>query len=219
MTIQQFQELYYIAQSTDFDLDKSIKMVGAVTGKTPEQVELMPIDKFNKLCARVTKEFEVLDKRLYKTKPKSLILASGRLYKINYEINKPPINAGKYVEVITFGKEVIPNLHRIMASIVTPVKWRLGKLIPYELDHWEIARDMERMSFEAAYHAAVFFYTHYSVSMKLIQPFLIKELMKKGVAREKAEEVLSSSSSILDGFTTPKWSQTLKTYLLNRFGN
>src|SRR5690606_29522185 len=124
------------------------------------------------------------------------------------------INAGKYVEVITFGKEVIPNLHRIMASIVTPVKWRLGKLIPYELDHWEIARDMERMSFEAAYHAAVFFYTHYSVSMKIIQPFLIKELMKKGVPREKAEEVLSSSSSILDGFTTPKWSQNLKTYLL-----
>src|SRR5690606_6704168 len=104
MTIQQFQELYYIAQSTDFDLDKSIKMVGAVTGKTPEQVELMPIDKFNKLCSKVTKEFEVLDKRLYKTKPKSLVLASGRLYKINYEINKPPINAGKYVEVITFGK-------------------------------------------------------------------------------------------------------------------
>src|SRR5690606_41930013 len=56
------------------------------------------------ICSKVTKEFEVLDKRLYKTKPKSLVLASGRLYKINYEINKPPINAGKYVEVITFGK-------------------------------------------------------------------------------------------------------------------
>jgi len=50
MTIKQFQELYYVATSEDMDLDKSIKMVGIVTGKTPEQVEKMSMRKFNILC-------------------------------------------------------------------------------------------------------------------------------------------------------------------------
>lgn len=218
MKIKQFQELYYIAKSSDEDIDKSIKMVGAITGKTPDQVDSMQMDKFNRLCVKIQKQFEILNKKILNTRPRNIVLVNGRLYRINYEVSKPPINAGKYVEVITFGKEVIPNLHKIMASIVTPVKWRMGKLIPYEREHFEIAHDMEEMNFEAAYNAAVFFYTHYRVSMQLIRPYLLKELERKGVSRMKAEETLSASLNILDGFTMPKWSQTLKTYLLNRFG-
>lgn len=216
MTIKQFQELYFIAQNKDYDFDKSIKMVGVVTGQTPEQIEAMPMAKFNRICKRIQKRFEIFDKNLLKGKPKKLLMVNGRFYLINYKVDKQPINAGKYVEVVTFGKDVVQNLHKIMASIVTPVNF-WGK--PYERTHDEIATDMEGVNFEAAYQAAVFFYTHYKISMQLIQPYLMKELTARGAVRERVEEVLNSSQSILDGYTMPNWSLNLRGYLLNRFGS
>lgn len=215
MTILQFQQLYFITQSKELDFDKSVKMVGAVTGMTPDQVDQLPMAKFNKLCAKIQKHLDVLGQNMMKGKPRKLVMVKGRLYQIHYRVDKLPINAGRYVETITFGKDVIANLHKIMASISTPVNWR-GK--PYERDHADVAADFESMNFEAAYHAAVFFYTHYRVSMQLIQPYLIRELVSKGADREQATAILNSSLTILDGFTMPNWSQNLKGYLLNRFG-
>lgn len=215
MTIKQFQELWYISQSTEYDLDKSIKMVGVVTGMTPDEVEKLPMIKFNKICARIQNSFEIFNKKLLSTKPKQYVFVNRRIYKLHYRVDKLPINAGKYVEVVTFAKDVVNNLHKIMASIAEPINWR-GK--PYKRDHDDIARDFEQVNFEAAYHAAVFFYTHYRVSMQLIQPYLVKELMSKGVTKEKAEGTLNDLLMYLDGCTMPKWSQISKGYLLNRFG-
>ena len=64
MTIKQFQELYYVATSKDMDFDKSIKMVGIVTKKTPEQVEKMSMIRFNLLCAKVYNQFKIFEKDL-----------------------------------------------------------------------------------------------------------------------------------------------------------
>lgn len=215
MTILQFQQLYFIAQSTDIDFDKSIKMVGVVTGKTPEQVENMNMHKFNWICSGIQKKFDIFSKDLLKSKPKNLVFIKGRFYKLHYRIDRQPINAARYIETITFGTDVVNNLHKIMASIATPVNWR-GK--PYERLHEDIATDFESMDFEAAYHAAVFFYTLYRASMQIIQPYLIKELTAKGVNKTEAEETLNNSLQILDGFIMPKWSLNLKQFLLNRFG-
>ena len=216
MTIKQFQELYFIAQNKEYDFDKSIKMVGVITGQTPEQIETMPMGKFNKVCQRIQKQFYVFDKNLLKGKPKKLVMVNGRFYRINYKVDKKPITAGKYVEVLTFGTSIVENLHKVMASIVTPVTFT-GK--PYHREHDEIASDMESVNFEAAYHAAVFFYTQYKVSMQLIQPYLVKELTPMGVEKEKVIQTLSNLQNILDGFTMPKWSLNTRAYLLNRFGN
>jgi hypothetical protein len=215
MTILQFQELYYIAQGKDIDIDKSIKMVGVITGQTPAQVEKMPMAKFNRICANITKSFEHLSSHLLKTKPQSIVFVKGRFYRLHYRIDREPINAGKYVEAVTFGKDVVENLHKIMATIATPITWR-GK--EYSRPHEDIAKDFESMDFKAAYHAAVFFYTHYRVSMQIIQPYLVKELVAKGQSREEVEVILNNSLTILDGFTMPKWSLNLRQYLLNRYG-
>lgn len=217
MTIKQFQELFYIAQTKEVDFDKSIKLVGVVTGKTPEQVESLSMKRFNKICAGIKKHFEIFDKNLLKGKPKNIVLVKGRLYQLHYKVDNEPINAGRYVEVVTFSKDVVNNLHKIMASIATPVRWRWFKFVPYKRDHSLIATDFEEMKFEAAYHAAVFFYTHYRVSMQLIQPYLMKELEGK-VSKEIVEETWSNLLKTLDGFIMPKWSQNLKEYLLNRYG-
>ena len=212
MTIKQFQELYYVATSEDMDFDKSIKMVGIVTGKTPEQVERMSMIKFNFLCGMVHRQFKIFEKDLMKGKPKKIFKVGKRFYKINYDVTK--CKSSTYVEVSTFSTDIIQNLHKIMASIVTPVKFKWGRWV----EHEELASDLEQMDFEVAYHAAVFFYTLFNVSMRVIQPYLVSEMTKKGIAKEKAEEILMTSQNILDGFIMPKWSQTSKEYLLNRFG-
>ena len=212
MTIKQFQELYYVATSEDMDLDKSIKMVGIVTGKTPEQVEKMSMRKFNILCGAVHNHFKIFEKDLLKGKPKKIVRVGKRFYRINYDVTK--CKSSTYVEVSTFSTDIIQNLHKIMASIVTPVKFKWGRWV----EHEELASDLEQMDFEVAYHAAVFFYTLFNVSMRVIQPYLVNEMTKKGIAKEKAEEILMISQNILDGFIMPKWSLTSKEYLLNRFG-
>ena len=212
MTIKQFQELYYVATSEDMDLDKSIKMVGIVTGKTPEQVERMSMIKFNFLCGMVHRQFKIFEKDLMKGKPKKIFRVGKRFYRINYDVTK--CKSSTYVEVSTFSTDIIQNLHKIMASIVTPVKFKWGRWV----EHEELASDLEQMDFEVAYHAAVFFYTLFNVSMQVIQPYLINEMMKKGIAKEEATEMLTNSQSILDGFIMPRWSLTSKEYLLNRFG-
>ena len=212
MTIKQFQELYYVATSEDMDLDKSIKMVGIVTGKTPEQVEKMSMRKFNILCGAVHNHFKIFEKDLLKGKPKKIVRVGKRFYRINYDVTK--CKSSTYVEVSTFSTDIIQNLHKIMASIVTPVKFKWGKWV----EHEELASDLEQMDFEVAYHAAVFFYTLFNVSMQVIQPYLINELKKKGISKEEATEILTNSQSILDGFIMPRWSLTSKEYLLNRFG-
>ena len=215
MTIKQFQELYYVATSKDMDFDKSIKMVGIVTKKTPEQVEKMSMIRFNLLCAKVYNQFKIFEKDLLKGKPKKIIRVGKHFYKVNYDVTK--CKASSYVEVSTFSTEIVQNLHKIMASIVTPIKFRWGKWV--EVEHEDIAKQMEELDFEVAYQAAVFFYTLFNVSMTAIQPYLVDEIIKTGkISREEAEQTLTISQNILDGFTMPRWSQTSKEYLLNRFG-
>jgi hypothetical protein len=77
---------------------------------------------------------------------------------------------------------------------------------------------MENVEFEAAYHAAVFFYLQYQILMQVIQPYLVQEATKKGMERATVTEALVNFNSLLGGFTMPIWSQNLREYLLLRFG-
>lgn len=220
MTILQFQELYFIANSEDADLDKSIKMVGVVTGKTPEVVERMNMHRFNRICANVQRHFEIFNKNLLKGKPVKAIRVNGHWYRLHYNVARLPVNAGKYVEALTFSKNIIDNLHKIMATIAEPIKWSWRKMafVPVKREHEDIASDMEKADFEVAYRSAVFFYTLYRVSMQITQPYLVKELMRKGANKQTANQTIADFLQITDGFTMPKWSLNLKLYLLNRFG-
>jgi hypothetical protein len=216
MTILQFQELYFIAQGKDFDFDKSVKMAGVMSGKTPDEVDKMPMKRFNSLCAKIQKQFEVFNKDLKTGKPIRYAVVKGRFYQFNY--THKDINAGKYVEALTFGQDTVTNLHKIMATIATPMKLSGIKLVPTKRLHEDIAKDMESLNFMAAYQAAVFFYTLYNVSMQIIQPYLVSEAVTKGMRREEVEATLTNLTQIMDGFTMPNWSQNLKGYALNRFG-
>jgi hypothetical protein len=211
MKVKQFQELYFISKGEDIDFDKSIKMVGVLTGKVPEQVEAMKMKAFNKQCAKIVKAFEIFGKDLMNGKPSKYLFVNGRIYRLNYDLQK----ASKYVEGITFAKDIINDIHKLLATIAEPINWR-GKV--YHMEHADIAKDMENVEFEAAYHAAVFFYLQYQILMQVIQPYLVQEATKKGANKETVTEALVNFNSLLDGFTMPRWSVNLKEYLLMRFG-
>jgi len=165
-------------------------------------------------------KFEVIHKKITNYNRPKYIKVNKRRYKINYHIEKEPMNAGKYVEAITFGKDVIDNLHKLLATMSTPIKfnWRKLKYVPYERDHMDIATDMENVDFEVAYHAAVFFYLLYQISMQVSLPYLVKETKMKGMTEDMTRQLVNDLMSILDGLPMPKWSQISKEYLLNRFG-
>lgn len=215
MKIKTFQELYYISQLPDSDFDKSIKLVGCILGKTPEEVENMNMLKFNALCRMINKKFEILATKFHKGKPRNVVFVRGRWYRLHYDVARHPHNAGKYVEAITFAKDVVPNLHKIMATMAEPINW-LGK--PYKRDHRDIAADMEHLDFEVAYHAAVFFYLMYKVSMKVSRPYLERTLTMRGMTTEAVRLLLDNFMNILDGLPTPKWCQNSQEYLSHRFG-
>ena len=213
MTIKTFQELHYIATGEDSDFDKSVKMVACLTGITPDKVDAMPMRKFNYYCRQIAKKFEVIAGKMHKGKPRNWVFVRGRLYRLQYDARK--INAGKYVEALTFNNDVVQNLHKIMATIAVPVNWR-GKVV--QRNHDLIAADMEHLDFEVAYQCAVFFYLLYRVSMKVSLPYLVQQAVRQGADRQMTERALTDFISITDGFAMPNWYQTSREYLSNRFG-
>jgi len=123
ITVGQFQAMYKIHGMEMEPEDKAAQLVMAMTGRGVDEVYNMPLSKFNRLCREAESALGLLGVELYNSKPAKFIRAGGNLYGLNYEIKKPPFNAGKYVEVVTFSNDLIANLHLILASMAVPYKW------------------------------------------------------------------------------------------------
>lgn len=211
LTIEKFQQLYAISIQDLDDLEKSSRLVQCLTGKSSAEIDAMSIVKYNAICRKVTKVFDLKAMRMDIGKPKDLIRVNGRYYRLILSVHNP-FNAGKYVEIATFSNDVIGNLHKIMASIAIPMKWSWKKMgfVPIKSKHEDIANNFLDADFSAAYHAAVFFYAVLKNSIQAMKPYLITEMMDKGLTMQEAKTALMASLEVLDGFTQPKWLRTLK---------
>ena len=206
VTISKFQELYKISLMEIDEAEKSALLVQEFTGLSEAQVNKMPLKKFNKLCAEINKKFEQYGKELDEKKPSKYVAIKGRLYLLEYDLAKPPMNAGRYVELATYSDDIIGNLHKIMATMCTPLKLTYKGLKRKEKNHKQVADDMLDIDFEVAYHSAVFFYAVFSKSIQGLSTYF------KTIATEtaKVEEVLTNLAEFTDGFITAKWYQNLK---------
>jgi len=204
MTIKKFQELYKISLMDIDELEKSSLLVQSFTGLSIDKINKMNIKRFNKLCEIVNKQFEVLNKNMQNDKPKNMVYVNGCFYKINYDLRKKPNNSGTYVELATFSEDIVGNLHKIMASMVTPLKltWKGLK----EKDHERVAEDMLELDFNVAYHCCVFFWAVFTRSIVDSKDYLMTQTTQK----ELLETELMNFKNHLDGFTTVKWLQNLK---------
>jgi len=204
LSIKKFQELYKISLMDIDELEKSSLLVQSFTGLSIERINKMSIKRFNKLCEIVNKQFEVLNKNMQNDKPKNMVYVNGCFYKINYDLRKKPNNSGTYVELATFSEDIIGNLHKIMASMVTPLKltWKGLK----EKDHERVAEDMLELDFNVAYHCCVFFWAVFTRSIVDSKDYLMTQTTQK----ELLATELMNFKNHLDGFTTAKWLQNLK---------
>ena len=204
MTIKKFQELYKISLMDIDELEKSSLLVQSFTGLSIERINKMSIKRFNKLCEIVNNQFEVLNKNMQNDKPKNMVYVNGCFYKLNYDLRKKPNNSGTYVELATFSEDIVGNLHKIMASMVTPLKltWKGLK----EKDHERVAEDMLELDFNVAYHCCVFFWAVFTRSIVDSKDYLMTQTTQK----ELLATELMNFKNHLDGFTTVKWLQNLK---------
>lgn len=207
MTIKMFQDLFTISQAEMEEIDKSILLVQAYTGKSEFEINKMSVKKFNRLCAKIKNAFDNVGKKMIEGKPKNLIKANGKWYWLNFEINE--MTAGRYVETATFGSDVVGNLHKLMATMCTPMKWSWKGLVQDKYkaeDHSKYADDMLEADFDHCYQSCVFFYAVFNESMKVLQYSLEGTQTEK----EMLNQHLMSFKGLMDGCITPNWFQNLK---------
>lgn len=208
ITVQQFQQVYEISKDPALDeMDRAEKLVCILHNKTIHMINEMSIARFRNLAAKC---YFALDIDTLPGKQVRTLKANGKRYGINYSISK--MKHRQYVESVHFGEKPIENMHQIMASIVQPINF-FGKWGKNDADnHKDIASDLLQARLIDVYHSCVFFCKLYLNLINSIKPFLIQELIKKGVPEQEASGVLTISQSISAGcIAHEKW-QPWKVY-------
>ena len=209
ITISKFQELHQISLMNLDEIEKSILLVQCLTGKSTEQIEKMNPVTFGKLCKVVNNSFEKVNEKMSKDKPKNIVKVNGKHYWLNYDVTKAPSNAGRYVEVATFSNDIIGNLHKILASMATPMVWSWKGLKVSKFDainHEAIADDFLHCDFTVAYHAAVFFWAVFSGA--ILDSSNYSELNTEQL--KQVEQIRQDFRKHSAGFITAKWYRNLK---------
>jgi hypothetical protein len=208
ITIEKFQELHQISMIETDEMEKSSMLVQCLTNFSFEKVNQMSIKSYNKLCKKINEAFNKFTNNIDNKKPRNIVRVNGKFYFLNYDIAKPPMNAGRYVEIATFSNDIIGNLHKIMATMCTPMKWswRGLKLVEGDIDHERVSDDMLKMDFSVAYHSAVFFYAVFTKSIQNSHTYF------KSITEDKMklEEVMQNLHEVMDGSITARWYQNLK---------
>jgi hypothetical protein len=204
ITVRQYQDMLPIIENESFtDLDKLVKVICVLTGKSEDEVDSWPLEKVN--------DYKHLFEFDFKKEARKRIKVNGRYYKFNWHIEKLP--AARYIEAKTFtGDGMFKNLHRLMASCVIPQR-RIGFLYfdkKYNAaDHEKYATDMLDAPFPFVYNACVFFCSVLMGSIKSILSYSVEELKEK-MKSQDLKALKELSESITDGFIPRPLSQIMK---------
>jgi hypothetical protein len=208
ISIEKFQELYNISQIEGTEGEKSTLLVQCLTGKTEEEVNKMNDDKKKKLVNDINNAFQEFNAKSDKAKPKSIIRMKGSWYRLNYDLAKPPMNAGKYVELATFSQDIIANMHLILATMCTPVRLTINGFVDrnIELNHSKMANQFLQFDFAAGYQSCVFFYAVFSKSIQN-SPIYFKSISTN---LNQMETILTNLQEVMDGYIMRKWLANLR---------
>ena len=195
ITVEQYQRIVPILdeeQSTE--LDKLVRMIAAITGKTEQEIDGWALKELN--------QYRFLFKLDFPNVIPKYIKANGKKYKFVHEIQKMP--AARYVESKAFLQDgLIANLHKIMASCVLPMRKTLWgyEVAKYDAgEHERYAEDMKQAPFTEVYNACLFFCLLFANWMKSSQTYLMQDMVQ--VMTPEEIEVLSQSLTVtLDGLT------------------
>ena len=207
LTIDKFQRLHSIATMEMDEIDKASNLVQILLDKPAEYVEKMPLKKFAHLCDGLKDAFDLKVESETTKMPRTIIACGSKVYHLNFD-TKAPFNTGRYIEVLTFSKDdPIMNMHNILASICTPMKWswlkmRYVKLEYDSLKHEEYATDMKKADFRHGYHAMVFFYLLSRDSTSNIMDYLVSMMKLRKANKKRVQQLKRISQVVSDGFIT-----------------
>ena len=184
LNLFQYQQLVN-AFKIDDDIDKTVKLISIVTGKTENEVLSMSIADFNKSKESLNFLADEIE-----GKPVKYINVNGKRYKCIYDVRNIP--AARYVESKVYGADLVTNIHKLAATMVMPMKktlfgWRLDK---YDASkHEEYAQDMLEARFVDVYHSAIFFLSVFLNLIKCSEDFLIQNLKEMKIPSDQTKAV------------------------------
>ncbi len=212
INVFQFQQIVKAREEKD-SIERDSKLIAIINGWGEMQVDSLTVEDYNKERAKL----KFLDEDIT-GKAVNYITINKNRYQCIYDVRK--INAARYIESKTFAQELIPNLHKIAASLVHPMKntlfgWRLDKYDAAK--HEQYSQDMLEARFVDVYHSVVFFYHVYRNWMEVSKAYLIAEMGRQGITNP--EKAVADLLNIMDGSIVPKLLPTTKISQLQKHMN
>lgn len=196
--VHQLQKADAILKGEDSDLEKDIQIVQAMLGITEQQVDDLPIEKFNEIRAVVYSE---LSKQKEQLIPQRVFKIGTRIFKINLNIKTLPASTLRDMQILEVSdKNYIEKMHLILALFCKeeqPIwcKWR--KDLDYD-QKAELFRT--QMSAKIALNLSLFFCEVFKRFYPAIQTYLKKQMSKMNKELDASlEEILKAFPNIGDG--------------------
>ena len=190
---QQLQMLHIKRDKDSTDLDLSVKALCILKNYTESEVDSFSI---NRLKTEL-KSIEFIANSQPEAKPVDVIKVNGRKYRCIYDIRNLP--TARYLETKFFANDVAFNLHRIGASMVSPIKftWKGFKLCKYDASkHESYANDLLEAKFVEVYGSVVFFCQVFKNLIENSKDYLKVEEKNQKIIEQLQEAFLTN----LDGF-------------------
>jgi hypothetical protein len=196
LTIKQFLNCKLIADLETDPIQRKVKMLAEISGKSVDEVESMPIEKM----ISQLKQLEQIENISSVGKVKMKFKVDGKRFECIWKPQE--LTTAQYVDVTHFCKDqdaIVSNIHNILAAICVEVKW--FKRTKYDgVNHKDISNlFLNKMKISQAYPIMVFFCKFYQELSNNILICLEKEVQE---VKELAEKHLKAGGDGLQSLTT-----------------
>lgn len=210
ISIQKYQELFEISMLKSTDKEKAMLLIQTLMNMSEQEVNDLPEKKYAKVSKRINDIFDKFTESMNVINPRKYVKIGWRLYRLNYDLAKIPMNTGRYIETATFVSNLNENIHKILASMAIPMEITIAGLKPKHERYWNheaIANDMLKLNFEIGYQSCVFFCKIFKESMINSNTYF-KTISENS---EMYRQFHNNLANILDGYTKRNWFRNLKT--------
>lgn len=181
LTVAQFQELTAIDPDMGA-LRKKVNTVCIVDGVEQSAVEGWTIDQLNARAAKIDEECGALSM----LPAKRVVRIGTKRYRMEWFIDQ--MSAGQMMELLNYqltsDREVVANLHLLLASLTREMTW-YGKTLAYDGGkHADRAEAMKKAKMADVWGFACFFLRHSEPLLKIMQTYFVEASKKKIAGKE-----------------------------------
>ena len=180
LTVAQFQELTAI-DSDMGAIRKKLRTVCIVNGIDPKEVEQWQMEQLNAEAAKIDEECGALSM----LPAKRVVRIGTKRYRMEWFIDQ--MSAGQMMELLNYqltsDREVVANLHLLLASLTREVTW-YGKTLAYDGGkHADRAEAMKKAKMADVWGFACFFLRHSEPLLTIMQTYFVAASKTKTTAK------------------------------------